>query len=260
MDSIKKIAFIVLFLSYHFNAYSQNDSAVRLDKRYLKSYLLDTKDIVISPFKWDKNNFIKAGAVLAFATLAYTQDENIQTFAQRNRTKTVDDISKNFLEPWGSGFYSMPLMGVLYSCGALWHDNRMKKTALLGIKTYSLTGIFVQIPKYTFHRHRPEDNIPPNSRVWEGPAIYDKYTSFPSGHTISVFSVATIIASEYKDKKAIPFIAYAIAGLTAFSRVYDNKHWATDITIGAALGYGMGKLIYNKDNWHKKGKRNNNNL
>ncbi|MCK4346267.1 MAG: phosphatase PAP2 family protein [Bacteroidales bacterium] len=47
----------------------------------------------------------------------------------------------------------------------------------------------------------------------------------------------------------VPVVAYSIATLTGISRVYENKHWSSDVLIGAVFGYAMGKLIYNKNNW-----------
>jgi membrane-associated phospholipid phosphatase len=39
-------------------------------------------------------------------------------------------------------------------------------------------------------------------------------------------------------------LCYAFATGTAWSRVYDNKHWPSDVFIGAALGYAIGKTVY----------------
>lgn len=57
------------------------------------------------------------------------------------------------------------------------------------------------------------------------------------------------VSSEYKNKPIVPFIACSIASLTGISRVYEDKHWGSDVLIGAVFGYAMGKLVYNKNNW-----------
>ncbi|RXJ51532.1 phosphatase PAP2 family protein [Gelidibacter gilvus] len=60
--------------------------------------------------------------------------------------------------------------------------------------------------------------------------------SFPSGHTSTTFQAASFIHKRYGFKYSIP--AYAIAGLTAFSRVDAQKHDGWDILAGAVIGIG----------------------
>jgi membrane-associated phospholipid phosphatase len=47
----------------------------------------------------------------------------------------------------------------------------------------------------------------------------------------------------------VPLAAYSLATLTGISRIYDNKHWASDVFLGAALGYTMAELIWKANNW-----------
>jgi len=75
------------------------------------------------------------------------------------------------------------------------------------------------------------------------------YSLFPSGHTTVAFAAATVFASEYKDKIFIPVIAYSAATLIGISRITENKHWATDVSTGAAIGYLAGKNVVN--NYHR---------
>ena len=71
----------------------------------------------------------------------------------------------------------------------------------------------------------------------------------PSGHTTSIFTIATVVAYEYSDKLWVQILAYSIATMTALSRTYDNVHWSSDIFVGAAFGFAMGKLIVKSNNW-----------
>jgi membrane-associated phospholipid phosphatase len=91
--------------------------------------------------------------------------------------------------------------------------------------------------------------------AWEGLSFNDDDgMSFPSGHTACAFSVATIVADEYRDHPAIPVISYSIATLTGLSRINDNAHWASDVFFGAAIGYFTSKSLLarhpdNKKTW-----------
>jgi hypothetical protein len=67
--------------------------------------------------------------------------------------------------------------------------------------------------------------------------------SFPSGHTATVFFGATLLAKEYGEN--YPWIAvggYTLAGTTAFLRLANNKHWASDVLMGAGIGIASAEI------------------
>jgi membrane-associated phospholipid phosphatase len=66
--------------------------------------------------------------------------------------------------------------------------------------------------------------------------------SFPSGHTISAFAVATVISRRYANRKWVPWVAYGLAATVGFSRVSSSAHFASDAFLGAALGYSVGRF------------------
>ncbi len=251
LNLLNKIFIVVLLVIYSHNVKAQQntafqkDSRVKLNKEYFKSYLYDTKDAAAAAFHWDKKQWITCSAVIGTGILIYTQDEQIKNFVQRNRTKTGDKISKYMLEPIGNGMYSLPLLGILYVKSTFNKDYRLEYASLTAIKALIISSLYAQLIKQISHRHRPYQDIESNSENWDGPFSNFKYTSFPSAHTVSAFSVATIFALTYKNKKKVQIVSYSLAALTALSRLNDNKHWASDVFFGAALGYSIGKLIYN---------------
>lgn len=254
LDSkIKRIILsILILLTFQNSTNAQTcDSITKafLNKCYIKSYFTDSKEIITSPFKWDKKDRIKAGVILGTTALLFAVDEPISTFFQDHRTKSSNDISKNLLEPWGTKKlyrnYTVATLGALYLQGLIFKNERSKKTAMLGTKAFILTGLFHYLPQPIIGRQSPIKSGDPYNFDW----LSGKESSFISGHTATAFSVATIIASEYKDKIAIPILAYSIASCVGLSRLNDNKHWASDVFAGAAFGYAIGKLIYNENNW-----------
>jgi undecaprenyl-diphosphatase len=60
-------------------------------------------------------------------------------------------------------------------------------------------------------------------------------SSFPSGHAVSAFTAATVLA---RGRNA-PFL-FALAGTVALSRVYVRMHHTSDVVAGAALGVVIG--------------------
>ncbi|HVA99580.1 MAG TPA: phosphatase PAP2 family protein [Bacteroidia bacterium] len=249
----KKIIFGILFSLISFSLFAQTDSTYvsKINKAYFKSYFTDTRDIILSPFHWNTKQWITVGATGAIASaLIFTEDQNIHNLFQRNRSDLTNNISKYGLEPWGRGIYSMGTMAIFYSYGLLAKNNHAKETALLGLKTFIITGIGVNVAKYIPERDRPY--VSDNPFMWYGPEFRKGDFSFPSGHSTSVFAMAAIVASEYHEYKIVPVIAYSIASLTALSRINDNKHWASDVFTGAVFGWAMGKLIY-RNSHSKKG-------
>lgn len=78
--------------------------------------------------------------------------------------------------------------------------------------------------------------------------------SFPSGHTATAFMTATMLSKEYGWRS--PWISvgsYAVATATGLMRVANNKHWLSDVMVGASigilsteLGYLLGDALFKK--------------
>jgi len=245
--SIRLFFSLVIFSPYLVFGQQDSTSSGRqksfIDKQYLKSYLTDSRDIVISPVRWNTYQWIGVAAVVGTTVLLFSQDEEIQKWVQGNRTPALDNVSATIFEPIGSGLYTLPALGILYGCGLIWRNDRAKITALKGVEAYLLAGVASQIIKHLTHRHRPNQDIPPDPGAWEGPFRGFDFTSFPSGHAAAAFAVATVIATSYQQTIWVPILCYSLATGTALSRVYDNNHWASDVVFGAAIGFAIGKLV-----------------
>lgn len=89
------------------------------------------------------------------------------------------------------------------------------------------------------------------------PDASDK-TSFPSGHTAEAFTTATFLSEEFGERyKWVPYLSYSIASSVGVLRVMNNKHYLSDVLVGAAIGYLSTKVAYwtHQYKWGKK-KRN----
>lgn len=223
---------------------STNQPSIR--KSYLHSYLLDTRDIFIAPGRWDGKDWIRFGAAAGGTLILFSQDEKIDAFFQDHRTKRIDNISRYGLEPWGN-WYAAGTLGILYLSGSFQDNSSGRIAALNGIKAYVLGGLFAHIPKLVFGRYRPYQAIPSDPYQFE-PFNWG-YSSFVSGHSSTNFAVASAIAGSYPDKKWVGWVSYSLATMASLSRVYENKHWSSDVFAGALLGYGIGRLIINQENW-----------
>ncbi|WP_442590530.1 phosphatase PAP2 family protein [Pedobacter sp. AW31-3R] len=69
--------------------------------------------------------------------------------------------------------------------------------------------------------------------------------SFPSGHTATAFASAEFLYQEYRDiSPLIGYAGYAVATATGVFRLYNNRHWVSDVVAGAGFGIASTKLAY----------------
>ncbi|PLX07966.1 MAG: hypothetical protein C0598_12950 [Marinilabiliales bacterium] len=218
--------------------------AYKPNKQYFKSYLEVSKRVATSPLRWNKKQWITAGSVVAGGVVLYVFDNEIRDFFQNNQSKSADAVSKYFFEPWGNGIYPAALIGSYYISGLFTKNNKSRQIALGATQAFIISRISGEIIKHLTHRHRPYQDNPANPRLWEGPFKGFEYRGFPSGHTISVFSLASFFSSVYKEKVWVSIVSYTVASGVALQRLYEDEHWASDVFIGAALGFAIGKSVY----------------
>ncbi len=210
-----------------------------LNLHYLKTYPSTAWYTLSSPARWQQSDWIRAGVVLSTIGATMLLDDEIRSWVQRNRTKTVNDIF-NTVEPFGNRYSPYMLLG-LYGASKLIRDERLQHTTLLATRSLIVsTAHYVSIKAFT-RRLRPD--VAHNQFTFAAPFTVD-YTSFPSGHTNTVFSIATIYALEYRDKKWAPWVAYGLASLTGASRIVQNRHWTSDVLTGALIGHFAAKAQY----------------
>jgi membrane-associated phospholipid phosphatase len=69
--------------------------------------------------------------------------------------------------------------------------------------------------------------------------------SFPSGHTTFAFTNATVLYNEFSQSSdALAYSGYAFATTTGMFRMINNKHWLSDVLVGAGIGIIATELVY----------------
>ncbi len=134
----------------------------------------------------------------------------------------------------------------LYGIGLLRRDSKMQKTALLAGEAVADAEILTTVLKDAAKRVRPA-GIPSNGNYWDTwfesrGSVLRGNGSFPSGHAIAAFSVATVIARRYGNHRWIPYAAYGMAAVVGFSRLTLSAHFTSDVFMGAALGYSISRF------------------
>lgn len=158
------------------------------------------------------------------------------TSAWVERGGTLAPVSRGFSEP-GTAFAAGGVSAGLYAIGKLTHNAHLTETGLLAGEAYLDSGIVVGVVKLATQRPRP------NLYSGMGP-FFKGGTSFPSGHSSSAWSVATVIAYEYKDHTAIRIGAYAAAIAVALARYSGRAHFMSEVLMGSAIGFYTGRFVY----------------
>lgn len=107
---------------------------------------------------------------------------------------------------------------------------------LLFVTSFAITGILVQIVKNIYHSPRPKVYFAAQlSHIYfiKGVTILTS-NSFPSGHTVTAFSAATVLAYLTVNKRW-SFIFLLVAILVAYSRMYMSEHFFEDVTAGSII-------------------------
>ena len=137
----------------------------------------------------------------------------------------------------------------LYAIGLIRKDSKMRHTALLAGEAMADAAILTTVLKDATKRVKP-GGFPHSGNLSDSwfekrgsPAYYLKGDgSFPSGHTMEAFSVATIIARRYRNHRWVPYAAYGLASLVGFSRLTLSAHFLSDVFMGGALGYSISRF------------------
>jgi membrane-associated phospholipid phosphatase len=214
-----------------------NDSESDLD--IIKSIPKDAWALIKAPIGWTKKEWIIASGAMTMTTLLMVGDERVRDFFQNNKSHFSEQVSY-FAEKGGS---QAPIgLAATYLLGTILKNQKLKKASTLAFSSLLISGVLVQGLKQVFSRTRPY--AASNQWEFQGPGKFrgaDK-VSFPSGHTASAFSIAASIATIY-DSKLVKILAYSAATLTGLSRIHDNKHWMSDVFMGAIIGTVSGIFI-----------------
>lgn len=117
----------------------------------------------------------------------------------------------------------------LNALGLKGKNNLQDRSLILG-GSYLLMAVSVVSLKTLTRVERPDEST---------------YNSFPSGHTATAFMGAEFLRQEYKDVSPwIGIAGYAVATGTGFFRLYNNRHWLSDVVMGAGIGILCTKIAY----------------
>jgi membrane-associated phospholipid phosphatase len=214
-------------------------------KSLLPNVWQDQKQVWLFPRKLNKPKYIwPTVAVLGTAAALVALDPKDAPWFRNS--KSFDSFNKAFSSS-NTQWSTLAVPVVVYSAGLVRKDKRMKSTALLAGEAVGDSEILTTFLKDVTNRTRPAaiGTGQSYSDTWfESSGSYLRgHGSFPSGHTIAAFSVATVMARRYgKQHRWVPYAAYGLASVVGFSRVTLSAHFISDVFMGGALGYSISRF------------------
>ncbi len=200
-------------------------------KRTGHRVLHDQKELYLAPFR--PSNFKWDAIVLGGTALFLATDKHIENNLPGGHYQVYQDAS------------NIAIGGLAASLAGVW---------LYGIKTdhhhARETGeLELDALVDTFLIYTPMQLIAGRWRPGEGTGGGDflKHhalnTSFPGGHAMFTWTMATVLSHEYS-QKWVQAAAYGSAFTVTLSRFLARDHWSSDMWVGTALGIGIGAHVF----------------
>jgi len=200
----------------------------------------DAGALLASPAQWDRADWTRAGGVLLLTGLAFQADDAVRDGFLANQGPSGDRLAQ-IGNAWGdlSSLSGVTLLSI-YGTGVVTDNRRLVGLSANGLEAVVLSGLATGIGKLAFGRVRPADG--PDSHQWQQGGY-----SFPSGHTTAAFALSTVLAESGESPSlGRRVFFYSLAGVTAFARMYDNRHWLSDTLMGAAIGIYSGLYVVHR--------------
>jgi len=251
--NVKNIVFSIILL-ISLCSFSQVDSVLVKKNRILKALKYDGNvvlrsvgNFVTEPLRWENDDFLTAGSIVAGTGLLYLSDNAAQKFFQK-QNKGIPQGFNDFGFYFGKPQNFFMLSAGIYGFGLLTDNEKVRRIGVLIITSGAISGSIQTLSKSIFGRQRPQYggshyNFEPFNNKPE-------FHSFPSGHSTLSFSIAHSIAKQF-DNFWIKVGVYSIGSIAPISRMLTNAHWISDVGLGIALSI---IVVDNVDNFMRKEK------
>jgi hypothetical protein len=192
------------------------------------SYARISKNDSLPPRTFNYKSLLIPGALMGYGIIGIESDDlkiwNLEVqeevYEHIDEHVSVDDFTQYFSIVSAFGLDRVGLNAA----------HNYQNRAIILATSYIIMGGTVNALKYSINTQRPDGST---------------FNSFPSGHTATAFMGAEMVWQEYKDSSLWPgIIGYTVALSTGMYRVYNDRHWVTDVAAGAGIGILSTKIAY----------------
>jgi hypothetical protein len=263
-----KIYFCIIFTLFVFCNFSyaqfkgdstktkNNESVFRTIGDDLVDSFIDGVNTCSTPLHFKTKDWIITGTVILTTTAFYLKDESLRAYSKKNHND-ANDVIMNMGTGYGELISPVTIGGGVYIYGLVFKDDYIRVTGRMVLESVLYSGIITNVIKTAVGRSRPYTNKGHDS--FQPIQFNTENTSFPSGHSTVAFAISSVLANRINNTYASIGL-YTLAGVTALSRVYKDKHWASDVILGSAIGYFVGDYISSNSVSLKNNKKINCNI
>ena len=212
----------------------KDDHSVTLKRAFL-NLPGDQKAIWSSPFRLRTHDAFWLVPFAATSAALIGSDQHSMARARSN-PDTVN-LGQNISDAGLMTFIALP--ATMYAWGSFASAPRARETGLLSGEALINSYAVSEVLKFAFGRERPT--------LTDGQGRFfhpSANPSFPSGHSMLSWTTASVIAHEYPGVLT-QTLAYGGAAAVSMSRIPGRKHFPSDVVVGGALGWLIGRQIYN---------------
>jgi hypothetical protein len=235
----KLIVSFLLITLYGTVTFAQNSAlgdSVQPYKYNFSQFGSETCDFIKQPTKWDGIDWLKIGLLSGGTYLIMeTADQPIYDEVLKDQSY-YNSAPVEFGRIWGE-LYTPVLLFSGFAIHSLITDDIGTRKIAYEIGQASLyAGAVTYLLKLAIGRARPYMNEGPTSFHPFSSLVNTDYQSLPGGHATVAVVLSTVLSRNVKPLW-LKVLVYLPAGLTIISRVYQDKHWASDQFLGATIGY-----------------------
>lgn len=208
-------------------------SLARVDLKSLpKNLFLDQKDFWTAPLHFSERQWDWTLPAVLVGGLLIKADGTIENHVPTSKNTVSHGVTAS-----NAGVAALVAGGgALFALGHLQNDDQKRETGILAGEAAVSSFLDVEVFKYAAGRERPFTGSS-TGRFFVGG------DSFPSTHAAVSWAIASVIAHEYPGPLT-QALAYGMAGGVSAARWAGQKHFASDVIIGSALGWYMGYQIF----------------
>jgi len=241
IDNMKKNIILFLFITtflYQSKSQSITDSICYKSAVFLEH----ARDFFSAPLHYGKDEYSDLFKSASLTGLSFFADKKIKSFIRdgRHRTGFMDKVSK-IDRYYGNTKSAVYIIGGTFFTSLIANDKDILEAGILLAESVIFSNIITQSIKILSGRERPDKTD--NNFHFIGPSLgFDQFHALPSGHATTSFAISTVAAG-LTDNKYLKVLFYAPAFLTSFSRIYNNRHWFSDVMLGSLIGYYTGRKV-----------------